>query len=107
MKYFSVEFHGVGLEYIEEFEDLFKSHGQGFNAIKSRVKKEQISPKLFSNQFISYTYNLYLNSYFLHILPFFAFAKVPPLLFCLYCTFAKVPPLIFLPVSHLCKGGFR
>lgn len=51
MKYFSVEFHGVGLEYIEEFEDLFKSHGQGFNAIKSRVKKEQISPKLFRNQF--------------------------------------------------------
>ena len=51
MKYFSVEFHGVGLEYIEEFEHLFKSHGQGFNAIKSRVKKEQISPKLFRNQF--------------------------------------------------------
>ena len=50
MLYFSVEFHGVGLEYIEEFEDLFKSHGQGFNAIKSRVKKEQISPKLFRNQ---------------------------------------------------------
>ena len=45
-----MEFHGVGLEYIEEFEDLFKSHGQGFNAIKSRVKKEQISPKLFRNQ---------------------------------------------------------
>ena len=51
MKIFRVEFHGVGLEYIEEFEDLFKSHGQGFNAIKSRVKKEQISPKLFRNQF--------------------------------------------------------
>lgn len=46
---FRVEFHGVGLEYIEEFEDLFKCHGQGFNAIKSRVKKEQISPKLFSS----------------------------------------------------------
>lgn len=56
MKYFSVEFHGVGLEYIEEFEDLFKSHGQGFNAIKSRVKKEQISPKLFRNQFYSSSY---------------------------------------------------
>jgi len=43
---FRLEFHGPGLAVTNEFEELFNTYSQGFTIIKSRVRKEQISPKL-------------------------------------------------------------
>ena len=43
---FRLEFHGPGLGVTNEFEELFNTYSQGFSIIKSRVRKEQITPKL-------------------------------------------------------------